>query len=226
MEFLKTLDVISRFTDTAIITSGKTYFTDASSSFFGCVESSTPDNAEVGFYENIPNFQRVVSLFESPEISLQDSVLVINDTVGDAKFVTSDVRLIRNLQTMDAEKAVTQTISVEPTLKVQVTKDIIQRIRTAASAIPNSKVVIQAKGDDIRFVVKDVDVLMSTPNTYKFKVEGVSSKDCSVVVDAGFFVKMQGEFELSLAFSAKSSTFRAVLKNDEVVVVIPTAHTA
>lgn len=226
MEFLKALDVVGRFTDTAIMTPEKTYFTDSSSSFFGCVPSETPDSKEIGFYENISNFQRVISLFQDPEITLQNETLKIKDTTGDAKFVTSDVRLIRNLQTMDIQRAVDQTITVEPTLNVTVDKSIIQRIRTATAAITNSKVVIVSRNGEIEFVVKDVDVLMSTSNTYKFKVQGTSTKDCSVVLDAGFFAKMGGEFNLKLVFSSKASTFRAILENEEATIVIPTAHTA
>lgn len=226
MEFLKALEIVGRFTDTAIMTPEKTYFTDNSSSFFGCVPSETPNSQEIGFYENISNFQRVISLFESPEISITGETIKVKDTTGDAKFVTSDVRLIRNLQSMDVQRAVEQTIAVEPTLEAKLDKSIIQRIRTASAAITNSKVVIVSRNGEIEFVIKDVDVLMSTSNTYKFKVQGTSTKDCSVVLDAGFFAKMGGEFDLKLVFSTKASTFRAILQNEEATIVIPTAHTA
>lgn len=226
MEFLKALEIVGRFTDTAIMTPGKTYFTDNSSSFFGCVPSETPNSQEIGFYENISNFQRVISLFESPEISITGETIKVKDATGDAKFVTSDVRLIRNLQSMDVQRAVEQTTAVEPTLEAKLDKSIIQRIRTASAAITNSKLVIVSRNGEIEFVIKDVDVLMSTSNTYKFKVQGTSTKDCSVVLDAGFFAKMGGEFDLKLVFSTKASTFRAILQNEEATIVIPTAHTA
>lgn len=226
MDFLKSLEVIGRFTETAIVTPNKTYFTDQSMNFFACAETQTPDNKEIGFYENISNFQRVLSLFNEPEIGLEGETLKIKDSTGNASFVTSDTRLIRNLQTADVQKAVEQTISVQPTLTAKITKDIINRIKTASAAIANSKVVIHARGNDIQFIVKDVDVLMSSSNSYKFKIEGESTKDCSVVVDASFFGKLGNEFDLSLVFSEKASTFRAILKSEEVTVVIPTAHTA
>lgn len=226
MNFLDSLGVISRFTETAIVAPDQTFFTDSAMSFFGCVKSSTPDSKEIGFYENISNFQRVISLFEEPEITLNDSTLKVKDPTGDASFVTSDIRLIKNLQTVDIQRAVEQTIAVPSSLQVKITKDIINRIKTASAAIPNSKVVIVSRNGEIEFIVKDVDVLMSTSNSYKFKVQGESSKDCAVVVDSSFFGKMGGEFDLSLVFSQKASTFRAILESEEVTIVIPTAHTA
>ena len=63
MNFLESLNVIGRFTETAIVKDGKTYFTDASKTFFGMVESETPNQKDVVFYDNISNFQRVISLF-------------------------------------------------------------------------------------------------------------------------------------------------------------------
>lgn len=226
MQFLPAVQTIGRFTETAIITPGTTYFTDSAVSFFGAVKSETPDNKEVGFYENISNFQRVISLFEDPEIELHGETLKIEDATGNANFVTSDVRLIRNMQTIDAERAVNQTIAVEPTLTAKISRDIIQRIKTASSAIVNSKVVIHSRNGEIEFIVKDVDMLMSSSNQYKFKIEGTSTKDCSVVLDSSFFSKLGSEFDLSLVFSEKASTFRAILKNEEATIVIPTAHTA
>lgn len=226
MQFLDSVRVIGRFTETAIVTPDETYFTDSGLSFFGRVKSQTPNNQEIGFYENISNFERVISLFNDPEVTLNDDTLKIRDETGNASFVTSDVRLIRNLQTTDAKRAVEQTIAVEPTLKANIGKDIISRIRTASSAIPNSKVVIYSRDGNIEFIVKDVDILMSTSNQYRFKIEGTSTKDCGVVLDASFFAKLGGDFELSLVFSEKASTFRAILQNEEVTIVIPTAHTA
>lgn len=226
MNFLDSLSVIGRFTETAIVKPSKTYFTDSNLSFFGSVDSETPDNRDIGFYDNISNFQRVISLFEDPEISLDQETLKIKDSTGNASFVTSDIRLIQNLQNADIELAVKQTLDTPSSISVRITKDIINRIKTASAAIANSKVVIHTRGDDIYFIVKDVDVLMSSSNSYKFKVEGGSAKDCSVVLDASFFGKMGGEFDLSLVFSQKASTFRAILKSEEVTVVIPTAHTA
>lgn len=226
MQFLDAVQVIGRFTETAIITPNETYFTDANTAFFGCVKSQTPNNQEIGFYENISNFLRVTSLFNEPEVALTEETLKIKDETGNANFVTSDVRLIRNLQTVDAQRAVEQTIAVQPTLTASISKDITGRIRTASGAIPNSKVVIYSRDGNIEFIVKDVDVLMSTSNSYRFKVDGTSTKDCGVVLDASFFAKLGGEFELSLVFSEKASTFRAILKNEDVTIVIPTAHTA
>ena len=226
MNFLESLNVIGRFTETAIVKNGKTYFTDSANSFFGVVDSETPNQEEVGFYDNISNFQRVISLFEEPEITLENETLKIKDATGDAKFVTSDIRLIQNLQTIDIERAVTQTLSANSTLNATITKDIINRIKTASAAIANSKVVIHSRNGEIEFIVKDVDVLMSSSNSYKFKIEGESTKDCSVVVDASFFGKLGNEFNLSLVFSEKASTFRAILQSDEATIVIPTAHTA
>lgn len=226
MNFLESLNVIGRFTETAIVKNGKTYFTDSANSFFGVVDSETPNQKEVGFYDNISNFQRVISLFEEPEITLENETLKIKDATGDAKFVTSDIRLIQNLQTIDIERAVTQTLSANSTLNATITKDIINRIKTASAAIANSKVVIHSRNGEIEFIVKDVDVLMSSSNSYKFKIEGESTKDCSVVVDASFFGKLGNEFNLSLVFSEKASTFRAILQSDEATIVIPTAHTA
>ena len=226
MNFLESLNVIGRFTETAIVKDGKTYFTDASKTFFGMVESETPNQKDVGFYDNISNFQRVISLFEEPEITLDDATLKIKDATGDAKFVTSDIRLIQNLQDIDIERAVTQTLAVSPTLSATITKDTINRIKTASTAIANSKVVIHSRNGEIEFIVKDVDVLMSSSNSYKFKIQGESSKDCSVVVDASFFGKLGNEFNLSLVFSEKASTFRAILQSEEATIVIPTAHTA
>ena len=226
MNFLESLNVIGRFTETAIVKNGKTYFTDSANSFFGCVDSETPSEKEVGFYENISNFQRVISLFEEPEITLENETLKIKHATGDAKFVTSDIRLIQNLQTIDIERAVTQTLSANSTLNATITKDTINRIKTASAAIANSKVVIHSRNGEIEFIVKDVDVLMSSSNSYKFKIQGESSKDCSVVVDASFFGKLGNEFNLSLVFSEKASTFRAILQSEEATIVIPTAHTA
>lgn len=230
MNFLETVGLVGRFAETAIFEDGETFFTDPAMSFFAKVKSETPNKAEIGIYENISNFLRVSSLFETPEIELEGEVIKIHETsenhTGSAKFVTSDIRLIRNLQTMDIRRAVEQTIQVEPTLRVEVDRTIISRIKSAVSAIPNSKVVIHSRNGEIEFIVKDVDVLMSTSNAYRFKVQGTSTKDCSVTLDAGFFSKMPGSFELSLAFSEKASTFRAILKDENLVVVIPTAHTA
>lgn len=226
MQFLETINTISKFTETAVVSPNKTYFTDSSMQFFGCVDSSTPGDSEVGFYENISNFMRVLSLFDNPEITKDGETLKIQDDSANAKFVTSDIRLIRNMQTTDIQKVIEQTTSVEPTLQCKITKDVIQRIRTANAAILNSKVVVHSRNGSVEFIVKDVDVLMSSSNSYRFKIDGVSTKDCSVVLDAGFFGKMGSEFDLKLVFSNKASTFRAILANDTTTIVIPTAHTA
>lgn len=230
MNFLDAVQTVNRFTETAIFEPNETFFTDPAMGFFARVKSETPSNQTIGLYENISNLLRVTSLFEQPEIRVDENILRILETSenheGSASFVTSDVRLIRNLQTVDIKRAVAQTLEVEPTLKAKIDRKIISRIKTATNAIPNSKVIVNARGDYIEFIIKDVDVLMSSSNSYRFKIEGTSSKDCSVVLDAGFFSKMPGEFDLSLVFSNKASTFRAILQDPELVVVIPTAHTA
>lgn len=230
MNFLDSVALVGRFAETAIFEPNETFFTDPALTFFAKVKSQTPNNAEIGVYENISNLLRVASLFENPEIELDGEILKIKEQDGglhsSAKFVTSDTRLIRNLQTMDIKKAVEQTIQATPTMIVEVDRSIIARIKSSVAAIPNSKVIIHSRNGVIEFIVKDVDVLMSTSNSYRFKVEGESYKDCTITLDASFFSKMPGAFELSLAFSEKASTFRAILKDENLVVVIPTAHTA
>lgn len=230
MNFLETIGIVGRFTETAIFEPNNTYFTDAGMSFFGQAKSQTPNDAAIGIYENISNLLRVTSLFENPEVELDRETLKIHENSenhsGSAKFVTSDIQLIRNMQKMDIQKVIEQTVSVEPTMRVSVDKSIISRIRSASAAIPNSKVVIYSRNGEIEFIIKDVDGLMTTSNTYRFKVQGTSTKDCGVTLDSSFFNKMPGNFELSLAFSEKASTFRAILKDENLTVVIPTAHTA
>lgn len=228
MNFLETVNTVSKFTDTAIIAPVETYFTDSSQSFFARVMSETPQNSEIGFYDNISNFLRVVGLFSEPQIEINQDVLHISenseDHTGSANFVSSDTRLIRNTITTDIPQIIERTLSVEPTLTVKVTKPLVQRIKSATSAIANSKLIIHSRDGKIEFVIKDVDVLMSSSNTYKFEVEGASTKDCTVALDAGFFNKMASEFDLKLVFSPKASTFRAILQEPELTVVIPTAH--
>lgn len=229
MNFLESAEIVGRFTDTAIFNNGKTFFTDNAMSFFAAVDSQIPSENEIGVYENISNLLRVASLFDAPEIEMQNEAIFIKETAdgrtGKAKFVTSDVRLIRNLQTVDIEKTVQQTTSVEPTMRLQIDRSIISRIKTGLSAIPNSKLVIKSVNGEIEFIIKDIDVLMSTSNMYKFGVNGESTKDCCITLDANFLTKMPGAHELKLAFSEKASTFRAILEDENLTVVIPTAHT-
>lgn len=231
MKFLEAVNLTSKFTETAIFEAEQSYFTNTEMSFFGRISSETPSDKSIGLYENISNFLRVASLFEEPDITINNETLLINETAssdltGSANFVTSDIRLIRNLVTADIKSIIEQTLTPEPTMTARIDKNIIHKIKVASSAIPNSKVIVFSKDGNIEFIIKDVDVLMSSSNSYRFKIEGQSTKDCSVVLDASFFAKMPDEFDFSLVFSNKSSTFRAVLKDDDIVVVIPTSHTS
>lgn len=230
MNFLDSVNLISRFTDTAVVSPGVTYFSDSGTSFFAKINTETPSSQDIGFYENISNFLRVVGLFNNPEITMENEMIHISenseDHTGSAKFITSNISLIRNMQSTDFARAIEKTLEAGTTLNVHIDKSMIQRIKNSSSAIPNSKVIVCSRDGKIEFIVKDVDVLMSDSNAYRFKIPGVSTKDCAVAIDSSFFARMPGEFDLSLAFSNQASTFRAILKDDDITVVIPTAHTA
>lgn len=227
MDFSLGLKILNLFTNTALVQKSETYFTDSALSFFGKLKFDSISDEDVGFYENISDFQRILSLFENPTIEKTENVLNLSEDGISAKFVTSDVRLISQQQNPEQIKtAIEKTLEVQTAIQFEISETTFAQIKKALSAIPNARIVIKTDENLVKLIVKPTDVFQSVTNSVTLKIPAVVNRPCSIEMQADNFVKMPSKsFNVDLKFSEKSALFRCVLQDANCTLVIPTAHT-
>lgn len=229
MDLLKAISIISRFTNTAIISPNRTFFSDNSLAFFGSIKTNTP--AEVGFYDELANFQRMLSIFEDPAITVEGAKIKIESDEATAYFLTSDTSLIRRTD-FDLEAQLSRTLEAPKLVEINFSEDLVDRIKQATNTIDNSKVILVSTEGSIKVQVKDVDMLASDSNSIVINVPQSShsepDKEFQIVVEPTIFGKMpKGGFKAGVAYSSRMNTYRVVCSasvetEDDLVVVVPT----
>lgn len=229
MDLLSAISIISRFTNTAIISPNQTFFSDNSLAFFGSIKTNAP--AEVGFYDELANFQRMLSIFEDPTIEIEGSKIKIESDEATAYFLTSDTSLIRRTD-FDLEAQLNRTMEAPKLVEIQFDETLVDRIKQATNTIENSKVILISTEGRIKVQVKDVDMLASDSNSIVINVPNSAhsepDKEFQIVVEPTIFGKMpKGGFKAGVAYSSRMNTYRVVCAanvetENDLVVVVPT----
>lgn len=229
MDLLNAISIISRFTNTAVVSPGTTYFSDSSLSFFGAIKTDVP--AEVGFYDELSNFQRMLTIFEEPSIDVEGSKIKIESSDATAYFLTSDVSLIRRTDFNLAEQ-LQRSIEAPSVVEIEFDELMVERIKQATQTIDNSKVILISTENQIKVQIKDIDILASDSNSIVINVPNARhsdpEKEFQIIVQPTAFSKMpKGGFRMKIAYSARMNTYRAICKTtveteDDLIVVIPT----
>lgn len=232
MDLLKAISIISRFTNTAIISPNQTFFSDNSLAFFGSIKTNTP--AEVGFYDELANFQRMLSIFEDPTITVEGdkgAKIKIESDEATAYFLTSDTSLIRRTD-FDLEAQLSRTLEAPKLVEINFSEDLVDRIKQATNTIDNSKVILISTEGSIKVQVKDVDMLASDSNSIVINVPQSAhtnpDKEFQIVVEPTIFGKMpKGGFKAGVAYSSRMNTYRVVCVSsveteEDLVVIVPT----
>lgn len=225
MNLAQSIQIIGRFTDTAILSPEISYFTDESKTFIGSLK--TDISSQVGFYKEIPNFSRILNLFESPEINIEGTKIKIEEEDSVAYFLSSDTSIIRANSDLNAEEEVNKTLAASPILSIEFDEILIQKLKSASASIDNSRLLIEAKDGKISLIIKDIDVLASDSHSFKIDVSvkstgSLETLDFVTALDSSITSRMpKGSFVLDVAYSTRVGTYRAVVKQGDLVIVMP-----
>ena len=222
MLLIDAISTIGKFINTAVISPSETYFGDQSQASFGMVKVSDPAlTKEIGLYDEIQNLSRILTLFEGPNIEIEGNNLKIQEEDTEAYFITSDISLIRKGD-FDQAGQLQKTLEAPKCLTVTFNDTLINRITKAAGTIDNASLIISSNEGKVSLQLKDIDVLSSDSNSLKIDISSISeaNKEFNVELDPSIANRMpKGGFELQLAFSERVGSYRAVFKQEQLIVV-------
>ena len=222
MLLIDAIGTISKFINTAVISPRETYFGDMSQAYFGMIKLTDPAlTTEIGLYDEINNLSRMLSLFEDPEIQIEGSKLKIQEDDTEAYFITSDISLIRKGD-FDQSEQLKRTLEAPKCLTVNFTDSLINRLSKAAGSIDNAALIIASQGGKVTLSLKDIDILSSDSNSFTIDITEIAdaNREFQVKLDPSVVNRMpKGGFELELTFSERVGSYRAVFKQEQLLVV-------
>lgn len=221
------LDTIGKFTNSAVISPRTSYFADDTLTFFGSMITQDIQQ-EFGLYNEIAAFNRILSLFDDPDFVMNGHRILIEQDGQRASFVTSDISLIRAGQEFDLREQVEKTIQAPVVLTIDLSRELVERMKVATSIIDNASLVLQCDGTSVTLTIKDTDILNSDTHSLTLDVTPQASnidKTIDVEIDPTLFIKMpKGGFKLDMVYSARVGTYRALLTQEDLRVVVACKH--
>lgn len=221
---LNYFQTLTKFTDTVVMSPQQTFFSDGSGSFFGLLE--TPEvPEEFGLYKDLANLNRVLSIFDNPNITLADGFLKIthDQSAQNAKFMTSDLSLIQRGE-FDLAGQIERTQQLPKVLKAVIETNMVNKIKTAAGIIEGSKILLKSLSGNFTIIVKDTDFLSSDSDSISFPLDPAEQdKDFQIEMDPQILMMMpKGDILLEVYYNEKFGAYRAVLSQEGLKVVVPT----
>lgn len=223
MNILPAISILSRFTNSAVISPGDTYFGDSGTLFGRLTAVNTP--AEFGLSEEIANFQRMLTLFgDDPKIELESYKLKLTsseDTTITGNFLTSDISLIKR-DDFNFEDQFKKTVGAPKVLEVTLSEELVHKIKVASGIIDNSRIVLHVEDSSspsqtLTLTIKDTDYLASDSHSASFTIKGddleTCIKDFKITADPSIFSKMPkcSSMKLSVVYSERVGSFRILL---------------
>lgn len=223
MNIIETIKLIQPFTSTCVLNKdGETFFSPEGMEYFGRIKHDSLSES-IGFYDNIPEFLKIVGLFDTPVIEQNGVYLTIKDTNNPgtlSNFLTCDINLI-NKQQFDFKTQLNKTLEAPNVFKTTLSKEIINKIRIASNVISNCTLTLDV-GSKTTCILQDVDVLSGSGTNYKFEIDSeLSEKQFKIGFDPSILTKFQNEeIILSVVYSSQSNRYRIILSQNSLVVVL------
>ena len=225
MNLIQALQIIGKLTDSVILTPEASYFTDDAHTFFAEIKCQVP--SKVGFYKEIANFNKMAALFVEPNININGHSITLTEGSDSAQFVGSDVSIIEASMTTEQMKGeVLKTLGAPSVCAIEIDEHLLNRIKSASSIIENSSLILNAEvGGDIRACIKDTDILSAESHSVNLKLEGETTKDFNIEIDASIFSKLpKGDIKLEIKYSERTGNHRVMILHDWITAVIASAN--
>lgn len=218
MDLINAAQIINRFTDSAVISPEVTYFADTSATFIGSLKTEV--SSSVAFYQAIPGFLKILSMFENPDLDIQGTKIKIEEGDSKAYFLSSDASLVRH--TIDPKVHLEKSLDSNLVFAIEMEESLIRRIKNANSCIHNSSLVIKSLDSKVYFIIKDIDVLSSESHSLTIEVTDkmeMVGTDFEIGLDASIVSRMPGNFRLEVRQSPRTGSFRTIFQREGLTVV-------
>lgn len=220
MSLPQAIQIIGRFTDTAVLSPGKSYFADDSLTFIGSLD--TDIEKEVGLYKEIANFARILNLFDDPAISIEGTKIRLEDADSKAYFLSSDISLIRRAD-FDNAAEVEKTLNALSVVELDFDEALISKIKAASASIDNSSLILKSQGGKVYSIIKDVDILASDSHSMTIEVTSKVTKnemEFCIELDPSICARMpRGGFKIKVAYSTRVGSFRVIFNQGSLNVI-------
>lgn len=149
---------------------------------------STSFEQDVPIYD-LAQFLSALSLFEDPDITLEDKYLTISSGKNRIKYYYADVSLIKAPPAKDIQFP-------EAVVEFDLNSTDIQRLFKALGVMSVPHITINGDGEKIRFSTEDV----SNPTSPRFDIEvGETDRVFKAIISADNFKLLPGDYKVRLS---------------------------
>ena len=205
------LKVISKYTNSCVLTSDYTVFSDTSKKFIGKI--NTPDIEEdIGFYNNINKFLKLSNLLENKDsFEIKENRILIKDGKSEINFLLSDPEFIIDT---DKVKSVLESFTegFDEYCLIDVDEILLTKLNNAFNTIDNAFINLKCEDGELFFIVYSED------NSVNLKIEsGIAfTEELDIKYDNKYFSKFVGPYKLQIYKNGDEFKLKAFTNDVEI----------
>jgi len=174
-------------------------------------DQSIPINEMTGFLST-------VNLFEEPEISIKDRIINIKDESSKAKYLTSDIKSMKKVD----YKIIESTKKVDTVLTFDITEDILNKIKSAASVLKDANSLTINNSDSLELIIGNTSSFEALNNSFTIKIDDYSgSIEKSINIPLESVLKLPvADYKVQVKHNKEKDAYRVYMENPILEVVL------